>query len=79
MNPGVKASDLFMLKNILKTTLLTAEKRQLSKERSSRKKWRSSSGIVKTQCLWTQLISLKDIEVVRSMEYIFPQVVQNLL
>ena len=79
MNPGVKDSDLFMLKNILETTLLTAEKRQLSKERSSRKKWRSSSGIVKTQCLWTQLISLKDIEVVRSMEYIFPQVVQNLL
>ena len=68
-----------MLKNILEITLLTAEKRQLSKERSSRKKWRSSSGIVKTQCLWMQLISLKDIEVVRSMEYIFPQVEQNLL
>lgn len=73
MKPGVKSSDLFCLWNIRETTLLTEEKRQLSRERSLRKKGRSSRAIVKTRWrCWTSII-LKDMEVVLSMEYMLPQ------
>nr|WP_330413183.1 hypothetical protein [Dorea formicigenerans] len=34
--------------------------------------------MVKTRCLWVQSISLKDIFVERSMQYLLPQVGQNL-
>ena len=64
-----------------KSSLITSEtasKRQLSRERSSRKKWRRESSMVKTRCLWVQLISLKDIAVDLSLEYLTPQVGQNL-
>ena len=59
------------------TTLLTAENRQFRRERSSRKKCRSSLAMVKTQCrCWTSMI-LKDMEVDLSMEYMLPQVGQK--
>lgn len=38
------------------------------------KKSRRFSSIVKTQCLWRTLLSLKDMDVVRSIEYLLPQV-----
>ena len=43
------------------------------------KKGRSSSGIVKTQCLCFVRMSLKDMAVDRRIEYRLPQVVQNRL
>ena len=54
-------------------TLRTAEKRQLRRERSFKKKGRNSSAMVKTQCLCGTSIILKDMEVVLSMEYLTPQ------
>ena len=51
IKPGTKFFDLFIWKNILEMTLCTAENRQLRRERSLRKKCRSSSSMVKTQCL----------------------------
>ena len=39
---------------------------------------RSSRSMVKTSCLWVQSMSLKDIAVERSMQYLLPQVGQNL-
>ena len=59
--------DLLCLKNIRETTLFTAWKRQSSRERSFKKKWRRLLSIVKTQWRWVTLTSLKDIEVVRCM------------
>ena len=79
MNPGVKSWVLFTLWNIRMITLRTAEKRQFRSERSLRKKGRSSSAIVKTQWRWCALISLKDMAVVRSIEYMLPQVGQKRL
>lgn len=78
IKPGTKFLDLFREK---KSSLMTSEtdsKRQLRRSRSSRKNWRRESSIVKTRCLWVQLMSLKDIEVDLSLEYLAPQVGQNL-
>lgn len=79
MNLGVKSSVLLSLWNNLKIAFWTAVKSKPSKERSSAKKWRSSSSIVKMQWRWLALMILKDIAVVRSIEYIVPQEGQNLL
>ena len=78
IKPGTKFFDLFIWKNILEMTLCTAENRQLRRERSSRKKCRSSSSMVKTQCLCVQRTSLKDMAVALSREYLAPQEGQNL-
>lgn len=43
-----------------------------------KEKWRRESSIVKTRCLWVQLINLKDIAVDLSLEYLAPQAGQNL-
>ena len=74
IKPGTKFWDLFILLNMWRMTLWTARKRQFKRERSSRKKWRSSSSIVKTQWRCVQLTSLKAILVERSWEYFTPQV-----
>src|SRR5699024_2571765 len=60
-------------------TLETEWKRQFRRERSWRKKARRSSSMVKTQWRWRTLMSLKSIEVERSMAYLFPQVGQKRL
>ena len=67
------------LKNIRERTLATEWKRQWSRVLSWRKKSRRFSSIVKTQCLCGTLISLKDMEVERSIEYLLPQVGQKRL
>lgn len=75
---GDEVLDLFREK---KSSLITSEtdsKRQFSRSRSSRKKCRKDSSMVKTRCLWVQLINLKDIAVDLSLEYFAPQVGQNL-
>lgn len=54
-----------------------SRKRQLSRGRSFKKKGLSSSAIVKTQCLCLTLMILKDMEVVRSIDYLFLQVGQK--
>ena len=79
IKPGTKFWDLFILLNMWRMTLWTARKRQFKRERSSRKKWRSSSSIVKTQWRCVQLTSLKAIRVERSWEYFTPQVGQKRL
>ena len=58
-------------------TLLTAEKRQCRRDRSFKKRGRSSLAMVKTQWRWGTSMILKDIEVVLWMEYMLPQVGQN--
>lgn len=50
IKPGVKFFEWLRLKNMRKITLLVAEKRQSSKERSIRRKSLRSSSIVNTQC-----------------------------
>ena len=57
----------------------TALNKQSKRERSSRKKWRSSSSMVKTQWRWVHWISLKAMELDLSWQYLTPQVGQNLL
>ena len=79
MKPGVNFSALLSLWNNRMITLWTASKRRERSFLSSRKKCLSSESMVKTQCLCWTLIILKDIEVVRSMEYLFPQVGQKRL
>ena len=56
----------------------TASKRQLSRVRSSRKKRRRDSSMVKTRWRWVHCINLKDIAVDLSLEYLAPQEGQNL-
>lgn len=73
MKPGTKFCDLFILKNMRRITLRTARKRQSRRERSSRKKCRSSSSMVKTQWRWWQLISEEAMDTERSIEYLMPQ------
>lgn len=65
IKPGVKFSDLLSLEKIRRMTSLTEWNRQLRREWSWRKKMWSSSGMVKTQCLWIQETSLQDIRKVR--------------
>ena len=79
IKPGVKFRDLLTLKNIRETTLVTEWNKQSSKLRSFKKKSLRLSSMVNTQCLCWVWTSLKDIFVVRSMEYLFPQVGQNRL
>ena len=79
INPGVEHSDLLSLKKARKITLWTASKRSPSSLRFSKKKCLSSESMVKTQCRCCALIILKDMEVVRSMEYFVPQVGQKRL
>lgn len=69
---------LLSLWNMRVTTLLTAEKRQFKRERSLKKRGRSSRAMVNTQWRCWTLMILKDIEVVLSMEYMLPQVGQNM-
>lgn len=76
---GVNFSVLLSLWNMRKITLWTASKRRPRSSRSSRKKYLSSESMVKTQWRCWTLIILKDMEVVRSIEYLVPQVGQNLL
>lgn len=70
---------MLSLKNMREITLFTAEKRQLKREWSFKKKESNSLAMVKTQCLCRTLMILKDIDVVRSMEYLLPQIGQKRL
>ncbi len=79
IKPGTKFLDMFNLKNIRRTTLRTAWNKQSRRERSSRKKWRRSSSIVKTQWRWEHWMSWKAMELALSWQYLMPQVGQNLL
>lgn len=75
-------SEIFGFVIFMKQTednALNCLKRRLRRDLSSRKKCLSSESMVKTQWRCWTLMILKDMEVVRSMEYLVPQVGQNLL